>query len=52
MNQFFTAILWNTGSHLKDEILKDIPNVEQVIEMSIEESHLKEFVYGVYELDK
>ena len=52
METFFTAILWNAGAHLKEEILKEIPNVEQTIELLIEHSQLTDFVYRVYELDK
>lgn len=52
MNKFFTAILWNTSAHLEDKILKDIPNVEQVAEVSIAKDNLKKCIYEIYKLDK
>ena len=50
LNNYFTAILWNTSYNLASEIVPLIPNIEKCVTLNI--ADISDFIYHVYKLDK
>jgi len=48
---YFSLIIWNPALYFKNDIIREIPNIQDIKEIEINKGQLHNFIFEVYKLD-